>query len=934
MQSTGSLTAGRRKTDADDRLRRPQDLTDEWVRLVRITAVGRTRTPSVRAGTSGPRPLGTARDSLRARASARCCAAGSVAGLIQEGLARKAGLSVRATTDRERDGTATAAAAGAAGGIRRRVVPFRVVCLTFVRQTWVMGHEPGRTTPLTESPAGSGNSFGATLRRFREVRGLTQEELAERSGLTARAISDMERGRSTRPYWRSVRMLADALELTGQAQTELRAAALASRGLASQGGQASRSRDRQQTSLNGEMVRTGQDRHPGRDPVSLAPRQLPAGIAHISGRDWELAELDELLGQDVIVAAISGMPGVGKTALAVHWARRAASRFPDGQLHASLRGFDPAYQPSEPGDIIRGFLEALQVPADQIPASLDAQAALYRTLVASRRMIIVLDNAHDAAQVRPLLPGNPACVVLVTSRRQLTSLAASDSAYLLTLHPLARSDAHALLTSRLGAERSTSEPDALSNLVESCARLPLALSIAAARAAAKPGFPLLVLARELQDRHRRLNALDAGEAVASIRAVFSWSYDQLTHGAARMFRVLGAHPGPDVSIPAAASMAAVSPEEARRLLSELTQSNLLTEHFPGRFEFHDLLRVYAAERARAQDGEQSRAALRRVLDHYLHTTQAADQIITPARDTVVRDRPDPGVVPEQFENEQSARAWLQAERLVLIAAIRHAADAHLPRHALQLASTMVTFLDRQGQLHDYVATQRIALAAAQQLADLAAQARAHADLGGAYGRLGQFADASRCLTQALSQYLELQDIRGQARVHLAISWLHNQHNQHSSGLVHCRDALRLFTTSSEELWQARALGQIGWCHVLLGQHDEAVSVCLQALSMHRKLGDQLGEAAVLESIGDARILQGEYQRAVTCFQRSAELYERLGEFYYQAEATTRLGDAHQGSGNLPDARRAWYAALAILEAQGHPSAGELRCKLDNTELGN
>jgi tetratricopeptide (TPR) repeat protein/transcriptional regulator with XRE-family HTH domain len=765
-------------------------------------------------------------------------------------------------------------------------------------------------------PAGA--SLAELLRGLRHEVGMTQEELARKSGLSVRAISDLERGRSTRPYPRTARMLADAMALSGADRDELLRAA----------------RDGQQTGRHDDAAGTDPGRRPGREPASLAPRQLPAGIAHISGRDRELAELDELLDQDVrpsaavVIAAISGMPGVGKTALAVHWARRAASRFPDGQLHANLRGFDAAGQPAEPGDIIRGFLEALQVPADKIPAGLDAQAALYRTLVASRRMIIVLDNARDAAQLRPLLPGSAACVVLVTSRRQLTGLAAAESAYLLTLDPLARSDAHELLTSRLGADRSTGEPDAVSSLVDSCARLPLALSIAAARAAARPGFPLRVLARQLQDRQRRLNALDAGEAAASIRAVFSWSYDQLSAGAARMFRLLGVHPGPDVSIPAAASMAAVPPEEASRLLSELTQSHLMTEHFPGRFEFHDLLRAYAAERAGTQDGEQGGAALRRVLDHYLHTTQAADQLINPARDAVVGDQPGPGVTPEQFQNEQVARAWLQAERQVLIAAVRHAAEAHFPQHALQLASTMVTFLDREGQLHDYVATQQIALAAAQDLADLTAQARAHADLGGAYGRLGQFADALRCMSQALSQYSQRQDIRGQARVHLSMSWLYNQHNQYSSGLAHCQDALRLFTTSGEELWQARALGQIGWCHVLLGQHDEAVSVCRQALSMHRKLSDQLGEAAVLESIGDAHILQAEYQRAATCFQRSAELYERLGELYYQAEATTRLGDAHEASGNLPDARRAWHAALAILEAQDHPSAGELRTKLE------
>jgi transcriptional regulator with XRE-family HTH domain len=233
------------------------------------------------------------------------------------------------------------------------------------------------------SPAGA--SLGALLRGRRHEAGLTQEELARKSGLSVRAISDLERGRSTRPYPRTARMLADAMALAGGDRDELLRAARDGRGAA---GPAAAS-----------------------EPASGAPRQLPAGIAHISGRDHELAELDELLGQDVqpagavVIAAISGMPGVGKTALAVHWARRAASRFPDGQLHANLRGFDAAGQPAEPGDVIRGFLEALQVPADKIPAGLDAQAALYRTLAASRRMIIVLDNARDAAQVRPLLPG-------------------------------------------------------------------------------------------------------------------------------------------------------------------------------------------------------------------------------------------------------------------------------------------------------------------------------------------------------------------------------------------------------------------------------------------------------------------------------------------------------------------------------------------------
>jgi DNA-binding SARP family transcriptional activator len=364
-------------------------------------------------------------------------------------------------------------------------------------------------------------------------------------------------------------------------------------------------------------------------PAVPVPAQLPSAVPAFVGRDAELAGLDALLRATVqataagtatlVIAALSGTAGVGKTALAVHWAHRAAAQFPDGQLYVNLRGFDPGGA-VEPSEALRGFLDALGVPAARIPESLPAQAGLYRSLLAGKRVLVVLDNAKDAGQARPLLPGSPGCLAIVTSRNQLTGLVATDGAYALTLDLLDSADARRLLACRLGSRRVAREPDAVDEIIASCARLPLALTIAAARAAASPGFPLAVLATDLRKATGVLDPLDGGDPATDVRAVFSWSYDALTTDAARLFRLLGLHPGPDIALPAAASLAATPPERAHALLAELTRAHLLAEHAPGRYGFHDLLRAYATELARTHDSQNVlSAAAHRVLDHYLHT---------------------------------------------------------------------------------------------------------------------------------------------------------------------------------------------------------------------------------------------------------------------------------------------------------------------------
>lgn len=358
-------------------------------------------------------------------------------------------------------------------------------------------------------------------------------------------------------------------------------------------------------------IRAGSGGRAGVRPPALTatahvvPRQLPAAPRGFTGRAGELHALSPLLERDsgetsgVVIAALTGMAGIGKTALAVHWAHRVADRFPDGQLFVNLRGSSPSGAPVTPTEAVCGFLTALGAPPARIPADTDGQAALYRTLLVDRRMLIVLDNAQNAEQVRPLLPGSPGCLVLVTSRNRLTGLAAADGAHLITLGVLTGPESRDLLSVNLGAGRAMAEPAAVSELVALCGRLPLALRNVAARAVARPGLPLSALAAEIRDARSRLDVLETGEAATSVRVVFSWSRAKLGDQASRMFRLLGIRPGLDITVSTAARLAGVPRGQAYLALTELCDEHLLTEYAPGRYSCHDLLRAYAAERARS-----------------------------------------------------------------------------------------------------------------------------------------------------------------------------------------------------------------------------------------------------------------------------------------------------------------------------------------------
>jgi hypothetical protein len=430
---------------------------------------------------------------------------------------------------------------------------------------------------------------------------------------------------------------------------------------------------------------------------SVIPRQLPAALTRLIGRQPELQRLDAMTSRasgSAQTAVISGTAGAGKTVLAIYWAHRRASRFPDGQLYVSLRGFGPDAAPVSPAVGLGLLIEALQ-PSVPVPSGPSARVSLYRSLVAGKRLLIVLDNARDAEQVRPLLPGSPGSMAVVTSRDWMAGLAATDGAELITVGVLGEAEARALIARRVGTGRAAAEPDAVAEIAELCGRLPLALAVAAAKAAARPGLPLGKLAAELRDPRDRLDALDTGDAVASARPVFSWSYASLTAPEARMFRLAGLHPGPDAGVNATASLAGVPAREARALLAELVRSSVVAETAAGRFGTHDLLRAYARERAQAQEtAEQCQAATHRMLDYYLHAAHAMSLRLYPPRPAITLAPPQPGTLPEDAGTYQQAWAWAEAEYPVLLGMVALAGHSGFTAHAWQLAWAWETFLSR------------------------------------------------------------------------------------------------------------------------------------------------------------------------------------------------------------------------------------------------
>ncbi|MBY8850443.1 AfsR/SARP family transcriptional regulator [Saccharothrix longispora] len=695
-------------------------------------------------------------------------------------------------------------------------------------------------------------------------------------------------------------------------------------------------RDLHRRLLDAEPVGTGGTVKPAvPQPAAVVPRQLPAPPRSFIGRAGELAALtaalDDVDAGTVVISAIGGTGGIGKTWLALHWAHQHAHRFPDGQLFVDLRGFSPESEPMPPAVAVRGFLDALGVEPGRMPSGPDAQTALLRGMVADRRMLIVLDNAASAAQVVPLLPGGRSCTVLVTSRSRLLSLTTAHGAGHLNLDVLSRDESRDLLARRLGADRVAAEARAVDELIALCNGFPLALGVIAARAYAHPRLPLATFAAELRDLG--LDALADSDPAASLPTVLSWSHQALTAEEREVFGLLGIAPGPDIALPAAAALTGLSPARAGTALRGLEQASLLTRDDRGRYAMHDLIRAYAAGTARGLPDSARRRALRRVVDFYLHTTHAADRLLDPHRELVEPDPAEPGGEPQPLADTAEALAWLDTEHRCVLAAQQSAAAGGQHRAVWQLAWNLTTFHNRRGHLEEQLSVWRSGLVAAGQLDDPAAGIRVHRNLGRSHAALRQHDEAVRHLHQALA-LAEEHDPTNQAHIHQVLAWTWSRGGDDGKALDHATRALDLYRTLGNPAWEANALNMVGWYAAQLGQHDRAREHCRAALDLHRRHDNPEGEADTLDSLGYIDHHTGEHAPAVEHYRRALVLFREIGNTYQVADTLEHLGHPHAALGQVDDARAAWREALEFYEAQDRPDdTARIQALLDGLATG-
>lgn len=673
-----------------------------------------------------------------------------------------------------------------------------------------------------------------------------------------------------------------------------------------------------------------------RPPV---PRQLPAAPAGFTGRESELAALSQVVsaaartGRTVVISAIGGAGGIGKTWLALHWAHRHVDRFPDGQLFVDLQGFAPAGEPVAPHSAVRRFLDGLGVGPARIPTELDAQIALYRSTIADRRMLVVLDNAADAAQVVPLLPGSPTCTVLITSRRYLASLIANHDAHSLPLGVLSGDEARHLLAARLGADRVADQARAVSTLLAWCGGFPLALGIVVGQALAHPDFPLSALAAEISEGTWTLDAWDDGDTAASLPAVLSWSMRALRDEHVQLFGLLGIAPGPDISLPAAACLAAIAEGRARVLLRELENASLIQQHVPGRYRMHDVIRRYATDIAHRDIAEQVReTAVRRMIDFCLHTAHAADRLLNPHRQPLPLAPPLPGVHPEPIADDPAAMAWFDAEHPVLLAALHVAIREHWNLTVWQLSWPLGTYHRRRGH-HDRLAVRQAAVDAAILLPDPTPRIQAHRLLGHAYTDLRRPEEGIEHLHQALVLAERHHDAEQQAHAHWALSGAVARRGDDRQARQHATRARDLYRALDQQVGEADALNAMGWYAARLGEYDTASADCRAALVLHRRHHNTDGEADTLDSLGYIAHRAGRHRQAVDHYRQALTLFRTLGNDSSAADTLDNLGHSHLALGEREQAHVVWREAWRLYQEQGRDNDAErTRRQLDAGRL--
>jgi|tagenome__1003787_1003787.scaffolds.fasta_scaffold20965122_2 tetratricopeptide (TPR) repeat protein len=651
---------------------------------------------------------------------------------------------------------------------------------------------------------------------------------------------------------------------------------------------------------------------------SVVPRQLPAPPALFTGRDADLARLTRALSEGpagtAVVSAVGGAGGIGKTWLVLHWAYRHIERFPDGQLHVDLHGFSPDSAPVPASAALRGFLCALGVEPAVIPVDEHAQAALFRSLVVGKKMLIVLDNAASTEQVTPLLPGSPTCAVLVTSRRRLPGLISAHGARHLALDVLPDEDGRALLAARIGNARLAGEPEAVGWLVAACGGFPLALSVVAGRAAAHPQLTLNALAIELRDTG--LDGLDDGDAAASVPAVLSWSYRMLPPQQAMVFALLGIAPGPDISLMAAASLAGMPVRQARTVLRALEQASLLIQHTRDRYRMHDLIRAFARDHA---DRDLARAdresALIRIVIFYVHAAHRARHLLEPHDidiDIAVRS-PDLACHSPQMISHAEALNWFTAEHQCLLHA-QIVARSIAPWAVWQLAWALTAYHSLRGLLGENLGVWHQAESAAEVGYDPEVNLLVWRHLGNAYLRVGHLEVGRDYLCRALIAAERAEDVAGQARIHRIVSVMYEHRGDNQLALVHASRALELFQTLNDRVWEADTLNTVGWCAAILGQYDEARRHCHTAFPVLR-LYHPPGAADALDTLGYIAHHTGAHTEALDYLRRALALYRDLGDIYHVPDTLDRIGHVLIAMHRTHEARSVWNEALALYRGQ-------------------
>jgi tetratricopeptide (TPR) repeat protein/transcriptional regulator with XRE-family HTH domain len=712
---------------------------------------------------------------------------------------------------------------------------------------------------------------------------------------------------------------------------------------------------RQRLATARDDLAEGDKRPTAAAPGPAPPRELLPDVPEFTGRVEQLAVLDRLLASSdapappVVISAVSGTAGVGKTALAIHWAHRAREQFPDGHLYVDLRGYGPE-QPMQPAEALEGFLRSLGVAGAAIPRTLAQRAARFRSLLVDRKMLILLDNARAADQVRDLLPGTPTCAVVVTSRDSLAGLVARNGARRIELDLLIPDEAVALLRALLG-HRVDAEPVAATALADRCARLPLALRIAAELAAGRPSATLTDLVSEL-DRHR-LDLLTAGDdQQTAVRAVFSWSYRHLPAEAAQAFGLLGLHPGRHIDQYALAALLAGGPDEARQSLHALARAHLVREVHPGRYGMHDLLRAYAVECGQLTEPDEVRdAAQTRLLDWYLHTASRAADQVNPSRRRIPEAPRGPETTGPPIADRDDALAWLDSQLPNLLAAIEHVA-AHGPgKYVWQFAHTLWHYFDNRGILPAWISSHQRALSTIDADRDPWAHAETLHNLANAYWRSGRYTEARDHYQQALPLRRRVDDQLGEANTlsnlglinhdlgnyqpaigqltealtfyrRLGLEWgeanslnvlgncLRGQ-GQYRESLEYHGQAALLYRNIGHQRGEAGAMGNLGRAHEGLRDYDCAIEHHKQALALFRQVGDPNGEAGCMINLGTLYCLLGDHDQAESCQSRALAIAIKLGELPLQSEALNGLGTVHTATGRYAGAAEHHRQALTL-----------------------